>query len=169
MFDHLLLAIDGSPGSDLATDFTAALAQRCEASVHLLHVNEYLVGGRGLTLRTDVEATELITTTVRILAAAGVRATGTTFPASYREVAAHIVSVAQHRGADAIVLGSHRQRWIGRLFAPQVRERVTRRTSLPVLTAPAPLTLGSSQSLTVEGMRHKTLAPRPPRVEHPLG
>src|ERR1700728_1614115 len=89
MFDHLLLAIDGSPGSDLATDLTAALAKRCEASVHVLHVNEYLVGGRGVTLRTADEATELITATVGILAAAGVRATGSTFPASYREVAAH--------------------------------------------------------------------------------
>jgi hypothetical protein len=39
------------------------------------------------------------------------------------------------------VLGSNRNRRLGRLFSGRVRERTTRLTSLPVLTAPAPLTV----------------------------
>ncbi|HXN59198.1 MAG TPA: hypothetical protein VN886_01985, partial [Acidimicrobiales bacterium] len=46
---------------------------------------------------------------------------------------------ARERAAGAIVLGSTRNRRLRRLFSAQVRERTTRLTSLPVLTAPAPL------------------------------
>ena len=54
--------------------------------------------------------------------------------------------------ADAIVFGSNRSRHLGRLFSPQVRERTTRLTSLPILTAPAPL------RVTAAGMRHAVQA-----------
>jgi hypothetical protein len=53
------------------------------------------------------------------------------------------VTTALERSADAIVLGSTRNRRLGRLFSPQVRERTTRLTALPVLTAPSPLKVTS--------------------------
>jgi len=37
-----------------------------------------------------------------------------------------------------------RHRRLGRLFSAQVRERTTRLTALPVLTAPSPLKMASS-------------------------
>ena len=54
MFERILLALDDSPAGEVATAFTGALAQRAgaETSVHVLHVNERLVGGRGVTLHT---------------------------------------------------------------------------------------------------------------------
>ena len=68
--------------------------------------------------------------------------------------AAHAVQGAQQdvsngiksleKSADAIVLGSTRNRRLGRLFSGQVRERTTRLTALPVLTAPAPLKVTST-------------------------
>ncbi len=139
MFDSILLALDDSPGGDVATVFAAALARRAGAAVHVLHVNERIVGGNGLTLRSRHEAADLVTRAVQQLADAGVRAGGSVRVSTYRGVPGRIVEAAQDRRADAIVLGSNRNRGLGRLFSARVRERTTRLTSLPVLTAPSPL------------------------------
>jgi nucleotide-binding universal stress UspA family protein len=143
MFDRLLLALDDSPAGEVATLFAAALARRAGATVHVLHVNERLVGGNGVTLRSRQESTDLVSAAVRQLAEAGVRAGGSVRVSSYRGVAERIVTTALERSADAIVLGSTRNRRLGRLFSPQVRERTTRLTALPVLTAPSPLKVTS--------------------------
>jgi nucleotide-binding universal stress UspA family protein len=143
MFRRLLLAIDDSPSGEVAVDFTTALAQRCSASVHVLFVNEYLVGGRGISLLTKDEAAELFTAAVTQLHAAGIPASGSSVVDSYRRVAPRIAEAARERDVDAIVLGSHRRHRFGRLFSTQVREQVTRGTELPVLTAPSPLEVGT--------------------------
>jgi nucleotide-binding universal stress UspA family protein len=105
----------------------------------VLFVNEYLVGGRGISLLTKDEATELLTSAVTQLHAAGIQASGSSVVDSYRRVATRVGEVAREKDADAIVLGSHRRRRFGRLFSTQVREQTTRLTGLPVLTAPSPL------------------------------
>jgi nucleotide-binding universal stress UspA family protein len=143
MFDRFLLAIDDSPASEVATLFASAMARRTSASVHVLHVNEYLVGGRGSTLRTTEEATTLVTNALTELDASGVSASGWVYRSTYRQVPRRIVEVARDLEADAIVLGSNRHRRLRRMFSTQVRERTTRLTPLPVLTAPAPLRLAS--------------------------
>ena len=143
MFDRILLALDESPAGEVATVFASALARRTRASVHVLHVNERLVGGRGVTLRTRDEATDLVTAAVGQLNTDGVAADGSVRVHSYRGVPAAIVAAARDRECGAIVLGSHRHRRLSRLFSAQVRERTTRLTSLPVLTAPSPLTVTS--------------------------
>lgn len=150
MFTRLLLAIDDSPGSDVATLFAGALARHHGASVHVFHVNEYQVGGRGVTLRTHTETTDLLTRTVQQLRDAGVRATGSSVRGSYRDVAGRIATAAQERLADAIVLGSERHRRLGRLFSPNVRARTIVLTSLPVITAPSPLDMSRGAELTAE-------------------
>jgi len=155
MFRRLLLGIDDSPSGEIAVDFTTALAQRCSASVHVLFVNEYLVGGRAISLLTKDEATELLTSAVVQLHEAGIHATGSSVVDSYRRVAVRLAEVAREQDADAIVLGSYRRRRFGRLFSTQVREQTTRLTELPVLTAPSPLevmTRGSAE-ITDLGVR----------------
>jgi nucleotide-binding universal stress UspA family protein len=147
VFDRLLLALDDSPAGEVATLFAVALARRTGASVHVLHVNERLVGGNGVTLRSGTESTALVSEAVQQLADAGVRAAGSVRVSSYRSVPERIVSAAFERSADAIVLGSTRNRWLGRLFSARVRERTTRLTALPVLTAPAPLRVTSPDEL----------------------
>ncbi len=141
MFDRILLALDDSAAGEMANVFAGALARRTGASVHVLHVNERLVGGHGVTLRSRTEATDLVTGAVEQLKDAGVRADGSVCVASYRHVPDRIVATAHERAAGAIVLGSNRNRRLARLFSARVRERTTRLTSLPVLTAPAPLTV----------------------------
>ena len=152
MFEKLLLAIDDSRGCEIAVLFAGAYAQQSSASVHVLHVNERLIGGRGLTLLTREEATALVTDAVRQLRAAGVTATGSVQVASHRAVPGCIASVAHERGCDAIVLGSHRRRSVARLFSGRVRARTLRRTSLPILTAPSPLSVESGRRLSLDEM-----------------
>jgi nucleotide-binding universal stress UspA family protein len=152
MFDRLLLALDDSPAGDVATLFCAALARRSDAAVHVLHVNERLVGGNGVTLRTRQESTDLVEAAVRQLAESGVRASGSVCVSTYRAVPQRIVGTALERSADAIVLGSTRSRRLGRLFSARVRERTTRLTALPVLTAPSPLRItGPSEGVEWTG------------------
>jgi nucleotide-binding universal stress UspA family protein len=150
MFTRLLLAIDDSPGSEVASAFATALARHHGASVHVFHVNEYLVGGRGVTLRTQAQAKDLLTATVHQLRTAGITTTGSSLRATYRDVPSRIAAAAQERGSDAIVLGSERHRRLGRLFSPHVRARTIRLTSLPVVTAPAPLDVSGTARLTVD-------------------
>jgi nucleotide-binding universal stress UspA family protein len=148
MFDRLLLALDDSPAGEVATLFCTALARRSGATVHVLHVNERLVGGNGVTLLSRQESTDLVSDAVRQLADAGVRAGGSICVSSYRGVPQRIVATALERSADAIVLGSTRNRRLGRLFSAQVRERTIRLTALPVLTAPSPLRVTSPSGAT---------------------
>jgi nucleotide-binding universal stress UspA family protein len=153
MFDRILLALDDSPAGEMAALFAGALARPTGASVHVLHVNQRVVGANGLTLRTRSEATELVTLAVQDLADSGVRASGSVRVSSYRSVPRQIVAVARERSADAIVLGSNRNRWLGRLYSSRVRDRTTRLTSLPLLTAPAPLKMRSTAGPAVAGER----------------
>jgi nucleotide-binding universal stress UspA family protein len=151
MFEKLLLAIDDSPATAVASDFALALARRCGASVHVLFVNERLVAGRGLTLLSSEEATRLVGDAVLRLRDAGVRTGGSIHVADHQRVAECIVEVAHRKSADAIVLGSRRRRrTLNRLFASRIRDRVTRRTSLPVIVAPSPLDIASQVGLDVE-------------------
>ena len=132
--------------------FAGAYAQRSSASVHVLYVNERLIGGRGLTLLTRDEATSLVTGAVLQLRSAGVEATGTAQVASHRAVPSCIATMAHGRGCDAIVLGSHRRRSAARLFSGRVRARTLRLTSLPILTAPSPLSVESGRRLSLDEM-----------------
>jgi nucleotide-binding universal stress UspA family protein len=139
MFQRFLLAIDASPSGEVAVDFATALAKRCGSSVHVLHVNEYLVGGRGIPLLTREESTLLLERAVNQLRDAGVTATGSSPVAPYRQVPALIAEGARHQGADAIILGSSRRGRIARLFSARVRTHTMRLSELPVLSAPSPL------------------------------
>jgi nucleotide-binding universal stress UspA family protein len=149
MFRKLLVAVDNTDRSDVALSFASAVAQQCSAAVHVLHVNEFVVGARGVTIFSDEKAINLVTGAIEQLRSEGIRASGSVRRALYRHVAPCIATMAAEVSADAIVLGTGRNRHFGRLFAPQVRERTIRLTSLPVIAAPAPLGLGSNDQLDV--------------------
>jgi nucleotide-binding universal stress UspA family protein len=138
MFQRLLLAIDNSDAGPVALSFAISVASH-GAEVRVVHVNQYQVGGRGLTLETGGDAAQLVRDAVSELRAAGVRATGCLCRSSCFGVADLIVTEADRWAADAIVLGSRRHRGSRRILGQGVRPRVTRLSQLPVLTAPAPL------------------------------
>jgi nucleotide-binding universal stress UspA family protein len=136
MFQRLILAIDGSDTGPVAISFAIAMASP-RTVVHVVHVNQYQVGTRGLTVETRDEACRPVHEAVAELLAADVPATGCVWTATCCGVADRIVAEADRWAADAIVLGSRRRRH--RLFGQDVRARVIRLSQLPVLTAPAPL------------------------------
>lgn len=138
MFQRILLALDAGDAGTVATSFTVALARRCEASVHVVHVNEYLLGGRGIPSESPAQAADLVADALRDMHAAGVRATGVTYRTTTFDVPAAICDLADQVRADVIVLGSRRRRRPA-FLRRGLRDRISRRTSLPVVTAPAPL------------------------------
>jgi nucleotide-binding universal stress UspA family protein len=139
MFQKLLFAMDDTERSEVALSFATAVARECSAVVHVLYVNEYVVGSRGIPVFTDEKSIALVTDAICQLRSEGIRATGSVRRAPYRRVAPTIASMAAAVSADAIILGTGRSRHLGRLFSHHVRERVIRLTSLPVIAAPSPL------------------------------
>jgi nucleotide-binding universal stress UspA family protein len=139
MANRLLLAIDDSRCAALAIDHASALARRDGASIHVLHVNTRLIGGRGFTVLSPGDAASVVRGGLDQLEELGVEVTGSVSTALSLYVADAIVDVALDRGCSAIVLGSERRRGPARLFGHGVRERVVRLSPLPVVIAPAPL------------------------------
>ena len=56
MFNRILLAVDASSSSEAAVSFAMAMAAQSSGTIRVVHVNEYLVGGRGFTAETQAEA-----------------------------------------------------------------------------------------------------------------
>ena len=60
MFQQLLVAIDDTDSAPVALSFATALARGGNSSVHVVHVNRLVVGGRGQTELSDAAATALV-------------------------------------------------------------------------------------------------------------
>ena len=148
MFRKLLVAIDDTASAPIALSFASALA-RCEgASLHVIHANRVVIGGRGFTELTDHEATALVDTAVLQLLEVGVDAAGSVCRSTSYSIGQVIAEAARTRQCDAIVLGSHRPTRRYRLahpFGRGTRERIIRYSTLPVITAPAPLLVPSGR------------------------
>jgi len=139
MFTRILVAIDDSDSNEVTLSFVLALAKQSSAAVRVVHVNEFLVGGRGTTMETQPEAIQRLETAVTALRDAGISSDGSLYLTSVFGVDARIVNAAHDWSADVIVLGSRRRHRFVRFGGKGMRERVTRLTALPILTAPAPL------------------------------
>lgn len=144
MLNRILLALDSSDSGQVALSFAMALAGP-GAAVRVVHVNEFQLGGRGLTVETADEATALVADAVTELHRAGIQASGLAAVSTCFGVADHLVAEAGRWSADVIVLGSCRRQGMRRMFSRGVRERVLRLSYLPVLTAPAPLKMGKPE------------------------
>jgi len=145
MFSRILLAIDASSSSEAAVSFAIALAGQSSGAVRVVHVNEYLVGGRGFTVETQTQAINHLENAVAALREVGIPTEGSLYLTSCFGVEGRIATAASDWVADVIVLGSRRRRRLGRFGGKGMRERVTSLTALPVLTAPAPLEVTSGR------------------------
>lgn len=144
MLNRILLALDSSDAGQVALSFVMALAGP-GAAVRVVHVNEFQLAGRGLTVETADEATALVADAVTELHRAGIQSSGLAAVSTCFGVADHLVAEAARWSADVIVLGSRRRHGLRRMLSRGVRERVLRLCCLPVLTAPAPLTVGKPE------------------------
>ena len=73
---------------------------------------------------------------------AGVRADGIACSVPEDLIASRIFGEARSRMCDAIIVGSRRLHGMHRLSGRNIRDRILRMTSLPVLVAPTPLRNG---------------------------
>ena len=143
MLKRILLALDSSESGQVALSFAMSLAGPGTA-VRVLHINEFELGGRGLTVETAEEAISLVRDAVGA-PECGIPATGLASVSSCFGIADYISAEAERWSADAIVLGSCRRRGWRRMLSQGIRERLLRLTCLPVPTAPAPLRVGTPQ------------------------
>jgi nucleotide-binding universal stress UspA family protein len=139
MFSRIVVTTDGTESGDAAVSFTIALARERNATVRVVHVNELLVGGRGVASESEPEAMDIVDRAVARLRDAAIDADGVHFLANCFTVSDRIAEAAQDWEADVIVFGSKRRHRFVRFGGAGVRERVTAATGLPTLTAPAPL------------------------------
>ena len=139
MWDRLLLAIDQSASGQAALSLATGLAAGSGAGVVVLHVRERSPQAKVQPLETMSEAWELVDDAAEELGFEGIEACSVVRSAGQHEVAGLIVREAAIWSCSAIVLGSTRMRGIRRINGGGVRERVIRRSPLPILLAPPAL------------------------------
>ena len=139
MYDQILLPTDGSEGTAAVADHVAALAERFDATVHVLAVadtrNRFESPSSGLAPDVWEEsenerATAAVDDTVALLpdSVAVERAVESGVP---HEV---ILAYAEDEGMDVIVMGTHGRTGLDHYLIGSVAERVVRRSSVPVFT-----------------------------------
>jgi nucleotide-binding universal stress UspA family protein len=164
MLKRILLALDSTESGQVALSFAVALAGPGTA-IRVLHINEFELGGRGLTVETAEEAVTLVRGAVTELQQRGIDASGLASVSSGFGIADYIAAEAERWSADGIVLGSCRRRGWRRLLSQGIRERLLRLTCLPVLTAPPPLQVTAPELAVETGGKPATR--RPPLRQPP--
>jgi nucleotide-binding universal stress UspA family protein len=148
--EHILVAVDGSPQSDLALTTANDLAARLGASLEVITVTpdippvySYTAYEYAPMIDFEKYQHELDAESEAVLAAALTRLEGnpskassirgSRIPANGERIGDVIVKTANARKADLIVLGTHGRSGMDRLLLGSVAERVSHRASAPVL------------------------------------
>jgi nucleotide-binding universal stress UspA family protein len=134
MFRKVLLAIDGSEPSHRAAVTAGELATELGSEVVVLHVHETEVIYEGaFELQTMKEAAALVDSAVRTLKDKGVSARGELVTSVFGRAARVILEVADHEGADVIVMGSRGLSDMAGMVLGSVTHKVLHLARCPVL------------------------------------
>ena len=109
MYEKILVAVDHSDVTPRVVDAARGLAALSHGEVWVIHLREReMMGKTGLmTSSESIEASGAdVKSTVDALTQAGITAHGVVRDTLYGHAANEIVSEAQERGADVIVMGS---------------------------------------------------------------
>jgi nucleotide-binding universal stress UspA family protein len=136
MFDHIVLAVDGSAESKKAILVAAELAGRFQGEVTVLHVREHVLSWTDdVDLEEASEAADLVDGIVRELKDVGVSAQGEVRRAPAGQAPREILGAAADANADLIVVGSRGLTdWQGLLLG-SVAHKVIHHATCPVLVA----------------------------------
>ena len=121
-FERFVVGVDESEPSDAAIQTVLELPS--EGS----QISFYSVAGGGDDAHEQAE--RVIANAIARANVYGISATGNVLSGTPAEM---LIAVAQQRGADLIVLGSHGRRGLHRLFLGSVAEHVVRTAPVPVL------------------------------------
>jgi nucleotide-binding universal stress UspA family protein len=134
MFEHILVAIDGSAYSQNALPTAIEVAKKFGSDIHVLHVSEH-DRGRAAVFSTEspAEATRMVADAVKAVRDAGVTAKGRLVDVAAGHVAKAIVEAAAGHEIDLIVMGSRGLSDIAGLLLGSVTHKVMQLAKVPVL------------------------------------
>ena len=134
MFQHILVAIDGSSYSQDALPAGVEMAKKFDGEILVFHASEH-DRGRAVTytLETPAGATALVADAVKKLQDAGVPAKGQLVDVAAGHVAKAIVETAEANGIDLIVMGSRGLSDIQGMMLGSVTHKVMQTAVIPVL------------------------------------
>ncbi len=139
MFKNILVAIDGSPCSQLAMPAAIEIARKFEASVFVVHVAEH-DRGRAVTysIESPADATRLVFSAVEQARNAGLEANGGLLDRAAGHVPQAIAETVKIRDADLVVMGSRGLSDAQGIVLGSVTHRVMQLVEVPVLIARPP-------------------------------
>lgn len=137
MFDHIVVALDGSGPSARALEAAKQLALLSSGSVRVLHVREHGFAGRAG--EADAEGRDrahaIVDPAVAELQASGLEASATVRGALQGHVAQEIAAEAAENGADVIVVAARGHSELAELLLGSTTHKVLNLSQVPVLVA----------------------------------
>lgn len=134
MFNHILVAIDGSTHSHSTLATTIEVAKKFQADVLVVHFIEHEVGRASVyPSETLGVAKKLVADAVTTVKAGGITATSQVGEVAHGHAAKGIVDIAQEKGIDLIVMGSRGLSDIQGLLLGSVTHKVMQLANIPVL------------------------------------
>jgi nucleotide-binding universal stress UspA family protein len=134
VFEHIVVAVDGSPKSSRTIAVAMDLARRYASAVTVVHVREYeRYEGADVDLGPPIPADELVESVVASFREAGVDAHGVVRRIGSGNTPETIVEVAKASAADLIVMGSRGMTELKSLLLGGVANKVVHQAMCPVL------------------------------------
>ena len=134
MFNHIMVALDGSTYSHRTLPTAIEVAKKFGADLFVLHVSEHDRGRAAVySLESPAEATRLVADAVEKARDAGVKASGEVHDAAAQHTASTIIEIATARGVDLIVMGSRGLSDVQGFFLGSVAHKVIQHAEIPVL------------------------------------
>ena len=150
MYQHVLVAVDGSACARQALDEAIRLASACHAHLEILHVIDYtfLQYETGYGVRTDLvpELLEfghsLLSDAADAAEKAALRHSESLMDnvLSLGDVAGQVLKHVDACGADVVVVGTHGRHGLKRVLLGSVAETLARSSPVPVLLVREPAT-----------------------------
>lgn len=134
MFEHIVVAVDGSPQSSKTVPFGVDLAQKYGSTVTVVHVREHArYEGSDVDFGPPITAEDLVDGVVAIFLEAGVEARGEIRRVSPGDTPEQIIEVANASHADLIVMGTRGMTEWKSLLLGGVANKVLHHAPCPVL------------------------------------
>jgi nucleotide-binding universal stress UspA family protein len=150
MFKHVLVAIDGSPHSQLVLPAAIELARKFDSDVRVVHVSEHDRGRAvAFTLESPASASMLVADAVRTVRQSGIEAIGQLCEVAAGHVAKAIVEEAEANGIDLIVMGSRGLSDVQGLLLGSVTHQVMKSSTAPVLVVKPALKASPASSASI--------------------
>ena len=134
MFEHIVVAVDGSPQSSKTIPVAVDLAQKYGSEVTVVHAREFdRYEGSDVDLGPPIPADTLVESAVESFRSAGLEARGEIRRTRPGDVPEQIIDVAKSSHADLIVMGTRGMTELKSLVLGGVANKVVHHATCPVL------------------------------------